>query len=160
MDTPTSLLEITIAGRKITDLLSGDPYTNTAAAYELLRLSHRFFYYPPVTRDQSFYQLIEVALKKRYLAFQTGIAPEGQQDEEVKDISLLQALFFFRELGKEAQNITEAIESIWQFLERKQELDAKSFDGFWMLREEAEKGNQVAKTALELLREAYLERVE
>lgn len=156
MDTPASFLETTIADRKIAELLSGDPYTNTQAAYELLTLSCRlFFFCPPVTRDQSFYQLVETALKKRYQAYRTGIAPESQGDEDIEGISLLQALSFFRELGKEAQTITEAIESIRQFLGIKQELDAKSFDDFWMLREEAEKGNQVAKTALELLREAY-----
>lgn len=160
MDTPTPFLEITIAGRKIAELLSDDPYTNTKAAYELLELSRRFSCYPPVNRDWSFYDLIETALKKRYQAYRTGVAPESQQSKDIEGISLLEALIFFRELGKEAQNITQAIESIWQFLGVKQELDAKSFDNFWMLREEAEKGNPIAETALELLREAYRGRVE
>ncbi len=156
--TSMPFLEATINGKKIAELISGDPWVNTEAAYQLLKLSNMFIRGPLSNLD--YYQMVETALKRRYLAYITGIAPEAQQDEEIAGISVLSALMFFRELGQEAKNITEAIDTISQSIAVKGELDTKSNEGVWILLEEVKEGNKIAKIAIDLLREAYQQRVD
>lgn len=154
----TSFLDTVIDGRKISELLSGDPWTSTEAAYELLELSNHFFYGP--LRHLNFYQMVETNLKRRYWAYITGIAPGSQQDKDIEGVSLLSALMFFRELGVEAENITNAIEYIWQSVTEKGELDARTHEGIMMLLVQAKEGNELAKVAVKLLRESYHAKVD
>jgi hypothetical protein len=148
-------LEGMINGKKVAELLSSDPWVDTNAAYELLEISRHFYYLSPVARDQGFYQLVEMVLKKRYWACRTGIAPESQQDKDIEDISVLDALMFFRRLGQEAKSITDAIDTVWQSMAAKGELDTRANEGVWMLLEQAKEGNELAKVAVDLLRESY-----
>ncbi len=149
-------LEATINGKRIAELISGDPWIDTEAAYQLLKLSNMFIRGP--LRNLDYYQMVETALKRRYLAYITGIAPESQHDEEIAGISVLSALMFFRELGQEAKNITEAIDTISQSIAAKGEIDTKENESILILLEQVKEGNEVARIAVDLLGSAYNQR--
>ena len=147
-------MDMPFIGEKIAKMVTGDPMTSTESAYEFLRLSSRFMHVVSL-RHLRFYQLVEVSLKRQYMACITGMAPETQQDKDTKDTSLLDALMFFRDIDKEAEFITNAINTVWKSLELKGEFDTKRDEGITMLLEQKKEGNPVAIVAVELLRDAY-----
>lgn len=147
-----SFLEHKINGKRVAELLPGDPKADTESAYRLLRLFYYHWYPTDIYSESDPYSLIENSLKKQHMAYRTGIAPENQEDKEVEHVSVLDSLIFFREIGVEAEAITFAIENTWKFFTAKEKLNIEEYLITQQLLIRAGEGDELALSVLGLIK--------
>lgn len=116
-------LSVKVIDKTVADLLPGNHTVDIESAYRMLVLFVRFNSFRERFQEYSTYRLVEDHLRKQFHEARTMIAVEGQKDEDIAHVTLLEALIFFRQINQEASRLTRAIEEVWLSLSQQGESD-------------------------------------